>query len=97
MRLDQDGAPGPFRVSPHAPLAIIGQTATIRRPVMSLFDTVRDRLAERRERRRRYTQHLEILSLPPEIQKDIQRPEDEESPAGAPSPAAHLDIRDIAA
>jgi hypothetical protein len=34
-----------------------------------------DYLAERRERRRRYAETLELFSLPVEIQKDIIRPE----------------------
>jgi len=76
---------------------MIGDIAIIRRPVMSLFDIFRDRLAERRERRRRYTENLEILSLPPEIQKDIRRPEDEEPQAGPHSPRAYHRDRDIAA
>lgn len=44
---------------------------------MSIFDTFRHRFAERRQRRRRYAETLEILSLPVEIQRDIVRPESE--------------------
>lgn len=51
---------------------------------MSFFSTLRRRLAERRQRRERYAQTLEILSLPLEIQLDIRRPESE--PRDAPSP-----------
>lgn len=47
---------------------------------MSLLDTFRHRLAERRQRRQRYAHTLEILSLPAEIQRDIVRPEDETAP-----------------
>jgi hypothetical protein len=48
---------------------------------MSLFETLRQRLAERRQRRQRYAETLEILSLPAEIQRDIVRPEEEPAPA----------------
>lgn len=50
---------------------------------MSFFSTLRRRLAERRQRRERYAQTLEILSLPLDIQLDIRRPESE--PRDAPS------------
>lgn len=48
---------------------------------MSFFSTLRSRLAERRQRRERYAQTLEILSLPLEIQLDIRRPEREQRDA----------------
>jgi len=45
---------------------------------MSVFDQLMHLLAERRQRRQRYAETLEILGLPPEIQKDILRPEDDQ-------------------
>jgi hypothetical protein len=47
---------------------------------MSILQSLLHRLAERRHRRMRLARTLEIMSLPPEIQKDILRPE--EDPAG---------------
>jgi hypothetical protein len=46
-----------------------------RRNIMRVMTRFWDYLAERRERRRRYAETLELLSLPVEIQKDIIRPE----------------------
>ncbi len=48
---------------------------------MSVFDQLMHLLAERRQRRQRYAEHLEILGLPPEIQKDILRHEDDPADA----------------
>lgn len=81
MRFREDGAPGRFRVSPHPRLAMIEASTSLEGASrMSLLDTFRHRLAERRQRRQRYAHTLEILSLPAEIQRDIVRPEDETAP-----------------
>lgn len=64
---------------------------------MFLFDSLRHRLAERRLRRRRYAETLEILSLPAEIQRDIIRPEDEPDMPAARNEGLRDLRRDIAA
>ncbi|NMG41297.1 hypothetical protein GRZ55_18800 [Chelativorans sp. ZYF759] len=64
---------------------------------MSLIDTFLHHLAERRQRRRRYAETLEILSLPPEIQRDIIRREDESDMPAARSERRREARRDIAA
>lgn len=51
---------------------------------MSVFDQLMHLLAERRQRRRRYAENLEILGLPAEIQKDILRHEEDEFDAAPP-------------
>jgi hypothetical protein len=40
---------------------------------MSALDTIAAWLSARRDRRRRYRQTLEFLSLPAEIQRDVAR------------------------
>lgn len=42
---------------------------------MCVMKRLRQYLAERRDRRRRYAETLELFSLPVEIQNDIIRPE----------------------
>jgi hypothetical protein len=59
---------------------------------MSLFGSIARMASDYRTRRRRMHTYLELLSLPPEIQKDIGWPTEEEMPrrlarsAGASQP-----------
>ena len=64
---------------------------------MSIFETFRHRLAERRTRRRRYAETLEILSLPVEIQRDIVRPEAETEKPRAPRDRQRCERQSIGA